>query len=88
MNQLSLIGIHIRAGEAVSPPTPDNENLRLMEEWMTPAEFMQWVEQTREGMRRELAADFTLRACPKHRTRWENLDAMERCCRWHYLGVR
>ena len=33
----------IRFGQDGPPPEPDNDNLRLMHEWVTPAEFMQWL---------------------------------------------
>lgn len=57
---------------------PDNENLRLLPDWMTPAELLQWIRQEREVMRKELAADFRLRSDPKHRNDWDNLEALER----------
>jgi hypothetical protein len=87
METVTFFGTRFLAGFPY-PPRPDNENKRLMETWMTPAEFMQWVRQTREAMRRELAADFSLRNSSQHRKDWEVLDAMERCCLWHYYGVR
>ncbi len=71
-----------------TPPPPDNDNWRLMEDWMTPAEFMQWLQRTREEMKRELAADSSLWNCTRHRRHWEALDAMEKCVLWHYYGVR
>lgn len=70
------------------PPRPDNDNWRLMEEWMTPAELMQWIRRTRDEMRRELAGDDSLWHCPRHRRQRLSLDAMERCALWHYWGVR
>jgi hypothetical protein len=66
----------------------DNDNWRLMAEGRTPAEFMQWLKRKREELRRELAADFSLRNCPTHLRHWETLDAMEKCCLWHYYGQR
>lgn len=75
-------------GGAAPLPTHDNDNWKLKEDWMTPAELLQWVRRTREEMRRELAADFSLRACPKHRRTWESLAAIERCALWHYYGER
>ena len=87
MDFLTFFGTGFISGYP-SPPRPDNENKRLMEPWMTPAEFMQWLRQTREEIRRELAADFSLRICPECRREWDVLNAMERCCLWHYFGVR
>ncbi len=87
METLTLFGTRFLIG-GTATPRPDNENKRLMEAWMTPAEFMQWVRQTRDTMRRELAADGSLRDSPKYRRDREVLNAMERCCLWHYYGVR
>ena len=88
MDDVSILGTRFITGEACRPRKPNNENLRLMEDWMTPAEFMQWVHRTREEMRREIAADFSLRNDPEHRRQWNVLHAMERCALWHYYGVR
>jgi hypothetical protein len=89
MTTWEFCGSRFVFGEVVSPPpTPDNDNWRLMPDWKTPAEFLQWVRRTREEMRRELAADFSLRHCPTHRRHWDVLNAMERCCLWHRYGVR
>ena len=87
MESLSLFGTRLMAGNLYLP-APDNNNWRLMEEGKTPAEFMQWLKATREEMRRERAADPSLRHSPKHRRHWETLDAMEKCCLWHHYGVR
>jgi hypothetical protein len=88
MDTLTLFGTRLIVGETDPLPKPDNDNLRLMEDWMTPAELMQWIRRTRQEMRQELAADFRLRNCPTHRRHWVNLNAMERCCLWHYYGAR
>jgi hypothetical protein len=79
---------HCLTGESFATPTPDNDNWKLKKDWMTPAELLQWVRRTREEMQRELAADFSLRHCPKHRGIWESLAALERCARWQYCRVR
>ncbi len=71
-----------------SLPVHDNDNWLLMSEGVTPAEFMQWIKRTRSKMRRELEANFSLRADPTHREIWVSLDAMERCARWHFYGER
>jgi hypothetical protein len=88
MDTCILFGTRFITGDANPPPMPANSNGRLMEDWMTPAELLQWVRRTREEMRRELEADFSLRHCPKHRQDWESLHALERCTLWHYYGVR
>jgi hypothetical protein len=72
------------SGEAFAVPKHDNDNWRLFDDWITPAEFMQWVRRRKEGLRRELAADFRLRSCPENRLTWDIAEAMERCGRQHY----
>jgi hypothetical protein len=81
-------GIHCIVWDRNTQLVPDNDNWRLMPDWRTPAEFMQWIRQDKERMRRELAADFRLRSCPQHRLDWEILIAMEKCALWHCYGVR
>jgi hypothetical protein len=71
-------------GFATPPPPPDNDNWRLMEEWRTPAELIQWIRRTQEEMRQELIDDASLFRCPKYRRHWNSLRAIERCARWHY----
>jgi hypothetical protein len=88
MEFLDVFGTRAHTAPAIVPPAADNDNMQLMEAWMTPAEFLQWLRRTREEMRRELAADFSLRNCPKHRRHWDALSAMERCALWHYYGMR
>jgi hypothetical protein len=88
VDEVSILGTRFITGGACPPPRPDNDNLRLMADWMTPAELMQWIGRTREEMRRELAANFSLRNDPEHRKQWEALHAMERCALWHHYGVR
>lgn len=70
------------------PPPADNDNWHLLPDWMTPAELLQWVRKDKERMRQELAADFRLRSCPKHRQDWDVLVAIERCTLWHCYGMR
>lgn len=74
--------------EAWPQPAHANDNAGVKPDWMTPAELMQWVQRTRDEMRRELAADFTLRTCPTHRRHWQALEEIEQYARWHYLGER
>lgn len=66
----------------------DNDNWGVCSEWQTPAEALQKIRRMKAEMRRELAADFSLRSCPKHRMIWESLHAAEKCALWHYFGVR
>jgi len=90
MDTLTFYGLHVVSinTNAHAPPKPDNDNWRLMDEWETPAEFMQWVRQEQERLTRELAANERLLTCPKHRLTREIRQAMEKCCLWHYYGVR
>ena len=78
MDCLTLFGTCVIVGGQNPFPSPGNDNWRLMSNWKTPAEFMQWLKRTREEIRRELAADFRLRNCPMHRQHWETLVAMEK----------
>jgi hypothetical protein len=78
MHSVELLGTRFVSGEGLTPPVPANENLQLLPDWMTPAELI----------RCELAADFRLRSCPKHRLDWDILIAIERCTLWHCYGVR
>src|SRR5690242_3947323 len=48
MRLCDVFGTQLDIGEPFSLGTPDNDNWRLMPDWMTPAEFMQWLRQTRE----------------------------------------
>lgn len=75
-------------GELVSLPTPGNDNWGVASSWQTPAEAVQKIRRMKDEMRRELAVDFTLRACPIHRRHWETLIEMEKCALWHYYGMR
>lgn len=70
------------------PPPPDNDNWRMASAWETPAECLQTIRRMKEEARRELAADFRLRACPDHRRYWETLVEMEKCARWQFYGER
>jgi hypothetical protein len=88
MASLTLFGTRFIAGDISPLPKPDNNNWRLMEPWMTPAEFLQWVHREKEREQRQVAADPRLLACPKHRLTREITLAMEKCCLWHYYGVR
>jgi hypothetical protein len=81
-------GLRLLAGEAVSPPTPNNDNWRMMPDWRTPAEALQKIRRWKEQIGRDLAADDRLWACPEHRLTRKITLAMERCALWHFYGVR
>lgn len=83
-----LSGTRVLTGEAATPPRPANDNWGVASAWQTPAEALQMVRRMREKMRRELHADFRLRADPTHRRYWETLIEMEKCALWHYYGIR
>ena len=84
----SFFGTTLSASDITPLPTPDNDNLRLLSEGNTPAEFMQWARREKERLRRERVADERLLTCPEHRLTWDITLAMEKCCRWHYYGIR
>ena len=88
MTAAEYFGTGFVSGEAFAPPTPDNENLLLKPDWMTPAELMQLIRQDKERLRREVAADPRLLTCPEHRWQWNDRVAMERCALWRIFGVR
>jgi hypothetical protein len=88
MASCECFGTRFVIGEAFTPPTPDNENLGLKPDWMTPAELMQLIRQEKERLRREVAADPRLLTCPDHRRQWNERLAMERCALWRIFGVR
>jgi hypothetical protein len=88
MDSWTVFGIRIITGDTNAPPRSDNDNWTVASSWETPAEALQKLRRMKGEMRRELAADFTLRACPKHRRIWESLLAAEKCALWHYYGVR
>jgi hypothetical protein len=88
MESCNVLGTRIVIGDTNPPPRPDNDNWRLMHDWRTPAEFMQWVRQRKEQLRREVQADERLLTCPDHQLTRNIAVAMEKCCLWHYYGVR
>jgi hypothetical protein len=75
-------------GEAFRTPAPANENLQLKPSWMTSAELMQFIRQEKDLLCREVAADPSLLADPKHRLWREETKAYEACALWHLYGVR
>jgi hypothetical protein len=75
-------------GEAFPTPTPANDNWGVKGGWLTPAEAMQWVRRWKLRACRELVADPSLWACPKHRLTRAVNDALEKCLRWHCYGER
>ena len=88
MDSLTIFGTRFITGDNYSLPPRHNDNLRLMPEWETPAEFMQWVRREKERLQREVEADPHLLTCPRHRRTREVRLAMEKCCLWHFYGVR
>jgi hypothetical protein len=88
MDSLSIFGTRFIAGDANPPPKPHNDNWRLMPEWRTPAEFLQRVRREKDRLRRERLADARLLSSPEHRRTWSIRLAMEKCCLWHYYGIR
>jgi hypothetical protein len=88
MESWTLFGTRFITGETNPRIRPDNDNFGLKEDWVTPAEFMQWVKRTRDEMRRELQADPALWQSPKHRRQRTMLNAMEQYALWHYYRVR
>lgn len=65
---------------------PDNDNMRLLSDWMTLAEFYQWIRKEKKRLCRELAADSKLWGCPEHRRTWNITIAMERWGLQRYGG--
>jgi hypothetical protein len=88
METLQFFGDSCILGEKLMPVTPDNDNLRLIPDWRTPAEFFQWIRREKQRLRRLLAADFRLRSCPEWRRDWEVTLAMEKCGLYHLCGQR
>lgn len=80
--------IRYLTGNALATLAANNDNWRLLEEWMTPAEFTQWIERKKERLKKRLAADFRLRSCPDFQLDWAIAIAMERCAAWHVFGIR
>lgn len=69
------------SGEKASPE-PANENYRMLDDGESPLELLLWIDQIRQEMREELAAEPELLTCPKHRKIRREVDAMEACFRW------
>lgn len=70
------------------PAEAANDNFPVKAHWQTPAEAVQTIRRWRREMREELRADFSLRARPEHRQRWDLMHAMEKCALWVYFRVR
>ena len=88
MDSLTLCGTRFITGDALTLPTPDNENLPLMPGCsLTPAEFMQWVRQERRRLSRAVAADARLWTCSEHRKDWMLFLGLEKLTLWHCYGV-
>lgn len=76
-----------QVGASVPTAKAENDNFPVAAHWQTPAETVQTIRRWRQEMRQELRADFSLRACPEHRKRWELMHAMEKCALWLYFRV-
>ena len=69
-------------------PTPDNDNWGVASNGHTPAEAPQVIRRRKSRGKREVAADFSLHACPGRRKTWEFTIAMEKCALWIYHRIR
>ena len=87
METCNVFGTRVTVGGA-ELPAADNNNWYLMCEGTTPAEFLQWIRQEEDRLRREIQADPRLLSSPQHRRTREIRQAMKQCCLWHYYGVR
>ncbi len=70
------------------PPVAANDNWGMASAWETPAECLRSIRRMKAEAKRDLAADFRLRACPEHRQYWETLIEVEKCARWQFYGER
>lgn len=78
----------ILTGEQADPPQADNDNLRVLSEWMTPAEVLQWVRREKVRLCREVASDPRLWFCPEHRRTWNARLGIEAIVIRQYYGGR
>lgn len=76
-------------GEGFTTPTPDNENLPLMDDdfVLTPAELMQWARREKKRLSRALAADPRLWSCPQHRRDWNATIGIEQITLRQCFGI-
>jgi hypothetical protein len=81
------IGVSFLTGQAFTTPNPDNENLRMMEDWETPAELIQFIRREKDRLCRQLAVDPSLLGDPTHRLWRIETNAMEACALWHFYRV-
>ncbi len=88
MSFSDILGTRIILGGPDPMPPRDNDNRRLMHDWQTPAEILQWIRQRKRRLHQEVAADARLWTCPEHRLTRSITLAMEKCALWHYYGVR
>ncbi|MEW4571303.1 hypothetical protein AB1L88_25805 [Tautonia sp. JC769] len=54
----------------------------MLDDGESPLEVLLWIDQIRQEMREELAAEPELLTCPKHRKIRREVDAMEACFHW------
>lgn len=83
MKSLDFFGVTLVAGDA-APPPHDNDNWFVCSQGRTPAETLQFFKRIRTEMQQELAEDFALRRCPKHRMIWESVNAAIACVKWQF----
>jgi hypothetical protein len=63
--------------DPITQPPAANDNDRLLPDWMTPAEFFQWIRLEKKRLLQLFAADFRLRSSPEYRREWEVTLGME-----------
>lgn len=68
---------HLIIDEVATDRLHDNENDRLKPDWMTLAELLQWVRQSKRRLSRDLDRDPQLWRCPEHRRTWRMRLALE-----------
>jgi hypothetical protein len=88
MTVSNILGTRVVLGRPDALPTPDNENLPLRPDWMTPAELMQWIQREKVRLSREVALNPQLWVCPKHRRDWLLTLGIEKLTLWQCYGVR
>lgn len=88
MSVSDIFGTRVIQGGPDPMPPGNNDNMRLLAHWQTPAEFLQWVRQDKVRLQRELLANPDLLASPEHRLSRQIRVAMEKVCLWQYFGSK
>ena len=90
MDSWNFFGMWCGIGESAPPlPTPDNENLELLDGCkLTPAEAMQWARRRKQRLCRELAMDARVWTCPEHRRTWNATLGIEQLLLRQCYGIR